>query len=120
MHGRAPFPVSDFFDNWVIQVRKGVIELCILRTLATRERYGYELVKELSEAPGLGLTEGTLYPLLSRLRVSGLVQTRLEESSAGPARKYYSLTPEGRRTLKTMNMFLETLNHTTATLGGTP
>jgi PadR family transcriptional regulator PadR len=110
--------MTDFFDNWVVQVRKGVIELCILRTLATRERYGYELVKELSEVPGLGLTEGTLYPLLSRLRVSGLVNTRLEESAAGPARKYYSLTPEGRRTLKTMSAYLETLNRSTEKLGG--
>lgn len=88
--------MTDFFDNWVVQVRKGVIELCILRTLAVRERYGYELVKELSEVPGLGLTEGTLYPLLSRLRVAGLVSTRLEESASGPARKYYALTPEAR------------------------
>lgn len=112
--------MSDFFDNWVVQVRKGVIELCILRTLAVRERYGYELVKELSEVPGMGLTEGTLYPLLSRLRVSGLVSTRLEESAAGPARKYYSLTPEGRRTLKTMNTFLETLNRSTEQVGGKP
>lgn len=118
MVGRAPNAVSDFFDNWVVQVRKGVIELCILRTLATRERYGYELVKELSVVPGLGLTEGTLYPLLSRLRVSGLVQTRLEESAAGPARKYYSLTPEGTRTLRTMNAFLATLNRSTEQIGG--
>jgi PadR family transcriptional regulator, regulatory protein PadR len=110
--------VSDFFDNWVVQVRKGVIELCILRSLSLRERYGYELVRELSEVPGMGLTEGTLYPLLSRLRLSGLVITRLEESATGPARKYYRLTPEGHRTLKTMNSFLETLNRSTQQIGG--
>ena len=108
--------MSDFFDNWVVQVRKGVVELCILRALAERERYGYDLVKELSEAPGLGLSEGTLYPLMSRLRVSGLVNTRLEESSSGPARKYYTLTPEGRRTLRAMNAFLEKLNQSTEQL----
>ena len=110
--------MSDFFDNWVVQVRKGVIELCILRTLATRERYGYELVKDLSQVPGLGLTEGTLYPLMSRLRLAGLVNARLEESASGPARKYYSLTPDGRRTLKTMNAFLETLQRSTDEVGG--
>ena len=110
--------MSDFFDNWVVQVRKGVIELCILRTLATRERYGYELVKDLSQVPGLGLTEGTLYPLMSRLRLAGLVNARLEESASGPARKYYSLTPEGQRTLKTMNKFLETLQQSTDAVGG--
>ncbi len=108
--------MSDFFDNWVVQVRKGVLELCILRALVERERYGYDLVKELSELPGLGLTEGTLYPLLSRLRLSGLVNTRLEESSSGPARKYYALTAAGRRTLRAMNDFLETLNRSTEQL----
>lgn len=108
--------MSDFFDNWVVQVRKGVLELCILRALSERERYGYDLVKELSELPGLGLTEGTLYPLMSRLRLGGLVHTRLEESSSGPARKYYTLTAEGRRTLRAMNDFLEMLNHSTEQL----
>ena len=109
--------MSDFFDNWVVQMRKGVLELCILRTLSIRERYGYELVKELSQVPGMGLTEGTLYPLMSRLRLAGLVSTRLEESSSGPARKYYSLTPEGLRTRETMNVFLETLQHSTQQVG---
>ena len=108
--------VSDFFDNWTVQVRKGVLELCILRALAGPERYGYELVKTLANVPGLGLTEGTLYPLLSRLRLAGLVATRLEESAAGPARKYYSLTPEGRRVLAAMGVFLETLNEGTRSL----
>jgi len=108
--------VSDFFDNWVVQVRKGVLELCILRALSERERYGYDLVKELSELPGLGLTEGTLYPLMSRLRLNGMVSTRLEESNSGPARKYYILTVEGRRTLRAMNEFLEMLNRSTEQL----
>src|SRR5687768_9862036 len=97
--------MSAFFANWVVQVRKGVLELCILRALEHQERYGYELVKTLAAVPGLSLTEGTLYPLLSRLRVAGLVTSRLEESDEGPARKYYTLTREGRRTLAAMNEF---------------
>lgn len=84
--------------------------MCILRVLSEREYYGYELVKTLVDVPGLGLTEGTLYPLLSRLRVQGLVTTRLEESSEGPARKYYSLTKEGRRALELMEEYMDTLN----------
>jgi PadR family transcriptional regulator PadR len=108
--------MSDFFDNWIVQVRKGVLEMCILRALAKDERYGYELVKALAAVPGLALSEGTLYPLLSRLRVAGLVSTRLVESAEGPARKYYSLTGEGRRTLATMNDFLEELNEGTRSL----
>jgi PadR family transcriptional regulator, regulatory protein PadR len=105
--------VSDFFDNWIVQMRKGVLELCILRALEQDERYGYELVKSLAAVPGLAITEGTLYPLLSRLRVAGLVSSRLVESDEGPARKYYSLTREGRKTLTTMNAFLEELNEGT-------
>ena len=108
--------MSDFFDNWIVQVRKGVLELCILRALEDDERYGYELVKTLAAVPGLSLTEGTLYPLLSRLRVAGLVSARLEESSEGPARKYYSLSREGRRTLAAMNEFLDELNEGTRSL----
>ncbi len=102
--------MSDFFDNWTVQVRKGLLELCILNALAGKERYGYELVKALVEIPGMGVTEGTLYPLLSRLRVQGLISSRLEESTEGPARKYYALTPEGVRSMGIMNDYLETLN----------
>jgi PadR family transcriptional regulator PadR len=102
--------LSDFFDNWTVQVRKGVLELCILNALAEKERYGYELVKTLIAVPGLGVTEGTLYPLLSRLRVQGYISARLEESTEGPARKYYALTKEGRAVLGAMNDYLESLN----------
>ena len=102
--------MSDYFDNWIVQARKGLLDLCILRVLSEREYYGYELVKTLVDVPGLGLSEGTLYPLLSRLRVQGLVNTRLEESSEGPARKYYTLTREGRRVLTLMEEYMDTLN----------
>jgi PadR family transcriptional regulator PadR len=102
--------MSDYFDNWTVQARKGLLDVCILRALESRERYGYELVKTLVEVPGLGLTEGTLYPLMSRLRVQGLVSTRLEESSEGPARKYYTLTPAGRRVLKLMEEYMDAMN----------
>ncbi len=100
---------TDDFDNWTVQVRKGVLELCILSALAERERYGLDLIRELTGLPGLGVKEGTLYPLLSRLRVQGLVKTRLEESPEGPARKYYTLTRDGRRMADQMTTYLETL-----------
>ena len=108
--------MDDFFDNWTVQVRKGLLELCVLNALDGKERYGYELVKKLMEIPGLGVTEGTLYPLLSRLRVQGLVNTRLEESSEGPARKYYNLSKEGRKIMAVMNQYVETLNQGTRQL----
>jgi PadR family transcriptional regulator PadR len=101
---------SDHFENWTVQVRKGLLELCVLNALeAQRDRYGYDLVKSLVEMPGLGVTEGTIYPLLSRLRVQGLVSTRLVESSEGPARKYYSLTSKGRKSIEHMNNHLDML-----------
>jgi PadR family transcriptional regulator PadR len=107
---------DDFFDNWTVQVRKGLLELCILNALADEERYGYDLVKTLVEVHGLGVSEGTIYPLLSRLRVAGLIASRLEESSAGPARKYYSLTREGRKIMDTMNDYMVELNRSVTRL----
>ena len=101
--------MADDFDNWTVQLRKGFLELCVLSALAGRERYGFDLVKSLAAIPGLGVAVGTLYPLLSRLRQQGLVRTRLEESSAGPARKYYALTREGQRTLLAMREHLASL-----------
>lgn len=84
------------FENWTVQMRKGVLDLCILMALSASEWYGYALVKALVGVPGVGVAEGSIYPLLARLKRQGLVTTRLEESSEGPARKYYSATPEGR------------------------
>ncbi len=102
--------MNDYFDNWTVQVRKGLLDLCVLSALAEKERYGYELVKTLVDLPGLGVTEGTLYPLLSRLRVQGLVTARLEESPEGPARKYYALSPAGREVLGLMQQYMDGLN----------
>lgn len=94
---------GDILENWATQVRKGLLELCVLNAIGERERYAYDLVRSLVEVPGLGMTEGTIYPLLSRLRGQGWIQARLEESPSGPARKYYALTREGRRILTAMN-----------------
>jgi PadR family transcriptional regulator PadR len=110
------FEMDDFFDNWTVQARKGLLELCILNALSGEERYGYDLVKTLVEDHGLGVTEGTIYPLLSRLKVAGLISSRLEESSSGPARKYYSLTKEGRKSMETMNAYMIELNRSVTRL----
>lgn len=96
-------------DNWATQTRKGLLEYSILNSLSNGERYGYLLVKRLAGMDGLGVSEGTVYPLLSRLKRHGLVDTRLEESSEGPARKYYSLTPHGREQLELMNGYIGNL-----------
>lgn len=86
-------------DPGISQLRRGVIEFCVLALLRDGEQYGFELVRTLGEAEGLVTTEGTLYPLLGRLRREGLVDTRWGESPAGPPRRYYSLTPSGEAAL---------------------
>ncbi len=71
----------------------------MLALLRDGEQYGFELVHQLSEIEGLVTTEGTLYPLLGRLRREGVVQTTWRESTAGPPRRYYRLTEAGRSVL---------------------
>ncbi len=82
-------------DGAISQLRRGVLEFCVLALLRDGERYGYELVHTLGSADGLVTSEGTLYPLLSRLRRDGMVKTTWRESASGPPRRYYSLTPAG-------------------------
>jgi PadR family transcriptional regulator PadR len=98
------------FGNWTTQVRKGLLELCIVNLLAKGELYGYDLVKQLAEVRGLVVTEGTIYPLLSRLKKTGSLKTRLVESSSGPARKYYSLTREGYQDRERLNEYWKELS----------
>ena len=83
----------------ISQLRKGVLEHCVLALLESGDRYGYDLVAQLGDA-GLVGSEGTIYPLLRRLRRDGLVATSWQESSSGPPRRYYRLTPEGTATLQ--------------------
>lgn len=94
---------SEFEDNWATQLRKGLIELCVLNALAGGRLYGYDIVRRLRDLDGLVIAEGTVYPLLSRLKREKFVRTTLEESPQGPARKYYELTELGRRQLAVMN-----------------
>jgi PadR family transcriptional regulator, regulatory protein PadR len=80
------------------QMRKGALEYCVLALLKDGERYGFELVRELSAAE-LVTSEGTIYPLLARLRQDGSVETSWKESTQGPPRRYYKLTTEGKASL---------------------
>jgi len=82
------------------QLRRGVLEYCVMSALRAGERYGYELVSELAQADGLLTSEGTIYPLLGRLRKDGSVATTWRESASGPPRRYYSLTPAGQEALE--------------------
>ena len=76
-----------------IQYKKGVIELCILSILSKKDMYGYELSEYISKK--IDISDGTVYPILRKLKADGLVGTYLSEDSGGPPRKYYSLTKTG-------------------------
>lgn len=81
-------------ENTEAQMRKGVLEYCTLAILSRGEAYTSDILEDLKSAKML-VVEGTIYPLLNRLRASKLLTYRWEESSSGPPRKYYSLTPKG-------------------------
>ena len=80
------------------QLRKGVLELCVLTLLSRGDSYGYEIASKLMAEVGMG--EGTIYPLMRRMQNEGLVSTYLRESGSGPSRKYYKLTKSGALALK--------------------
>ena len=102
--GLAPIVLArSFYVNWTTQLRKGLLELAILNTLDGGSLYGYDIVRRLGDVDGLVITEGTVYPILSRLKNERYVDTYIEESPEGPARKYYRLTRSGRNELERMN-----------------
>ena len=77
-----------------VQLKKGVLELCVLALLSRGDAYAYDIASRL--AKGIGMGEGTIYPLMRRMQTDGLVDTYLVESTSGPPRKYYTLTNRGR------------------------
>lgn len=89
-------------NNIKAQMRKGVLELCILSILNNHDAYASDLISKLKEYD-LIVVEGTLYPLLTRQKNAGLLKYRWEESTQGPPRKYYSLTDEGKNVLEGLN-----------------
>jgi PadR family transcriptional regulator PadR len=105
----APAPATRHDDNPIlsgpdflpesiqIQLKKGVLEMCVLTLLARGDSYGYEIFSRLMAQIGMG--EGTIYPLMRRMQNDGLVSTYLVESTGGAPRKYYKITEQGRATL---------------------
>ncbi len=89
-------------ENTKAQMRKGVLEFCILSILKDEDAYVAEILETLKEAKML-VVEGTIYPLLTRLKNAGLLNYRWEESTSGPPRKYYGLTETGKLFLKELN-----------------
>ncbi|AAS42375.1 PadR family transcriptional regulator [Bacillus paranthracis] len=95
-----------------VQFKKGVLELCVLVLLDKQDRYGYELVRSISNR--IEISEGSVYPLLRRLTKEEYFTTYLQESSEGPSRKYYTLTDKGRtylyQLLREWNEFSQGVN----------
>lgn len=104
-------------ENTKAQMRKGVLELCILSMLQNKDAYASEIIDELKEAKMI-VVEGTLYPLLTRLKNAGLLSYRWEESTSGPPRKYYTITQDGKKAtaelLDTWNQLYQAVDRATS------
>ena len=99
-------------ENTQVQMRKGILEFCILHIISRGEVYASDMIEELTAAK-IMVVEGTLYPLLTRLRKAGLVEYKWVESNAGPPRKYYKLTENGQNFLGHLNQTWDELTHST-------
>jgi len=102
-------------EGLLAQMRRGTLQYCVLALLGREERYGFDLVRALSDVDGMVTSEGTIYPLLSRLRRDGLVESTWRESPTGPPRRYYRLTRAGRSALDVFihewNRFRNAVDH---------
>ena len=99
-------------ENTQVQMRKGILEFCILHIIARGEVYASDMLEELTSAK-IMVVEGTLYPLLTRLRKAGLVEYKWVESSSGPPRKYYTITQAGQDFVKSLTGTWEELVNST-------
>ena len=102
-------------DNAKSQMRKGMLEYCIMLLLRRGASYASDIIGKLKEAE-LIVVEGTLYPLLTRLKKDGLLSYEWQESTQGPPRKYYSLTPDGEATLSELDKAWQEIAHTVTVL----
>lgn len=89
-------------DKWEVQLRKGCLELAVLASLWQGRLYGLEILRRLEQGSALAIAEGTVYPLLNRLKQEGLLDSEWVEADAGHPRKYYRLTAAGRRRAQAM------------------
>ena len=103
-------------EHWEAQLRKGCLDLVILAVLWERRLYGLEILRELEQASGLALAEGTLYPILMRLKQDGLLKSEWVEAEAGHPRKYYWLTPAGQERAIAMTNVWEDFSRSIARL----
>jgi PadR family transcriptional regulator PadR len=102
--------------DWVAQMRKGLVELCVLAALREGEAYGYQILQRLGEAESLAVSESTVYPILARLAAEGMLRVRAAPSPSGPPRRYYRLTPLGITRLNEMQSYWQQIQTAVAVL----
>jgi PadR family transcriptional regulator PadR len=102
--------MGGIMNPWETQLRKGLAELVVLAVVGKEEAYGYLVVERLRKLEGISLSESTVYPILTRLSREGVLAVRAEVSPSGPTRRYYRLTPEGRRRLEELRQSWRTLS----------
>jgi PadR family transcriptional regulator PadR len=102
---------SSFVLKWSAQVKKGVLSFIVLSVLKGHEYYGVELIQEIKQHTEIDIAEGTLYPLLNRLKTEELVEAKWVEQASGIPRKYYTLTKKGQATLQEMRLYWVNMNN---------
>lgn len=99
-----------FISRWKSQIKKGLLEYIIMLILKSKPCYGYELIADINRFAGMEIAEGTIYPLLNRLKKENLLKSEWIEMEVGIPRKYYQLTDEGIAQLEVMQEYIESLN----------
>lgn len=102
---------EEFIRKWQSQVKKGTLSFVVLIILKDNEFYGYDLIEKIKERTTIDIAEGTLYPLLNRLKDDGLIESKWVEQETGIPRKYYTLTDVGIDTLEEMSNYWSDLNN---------
>ncbi|NHA05067.1 PadR family transcriptional regulator [Mucilaginibacter sp. HC2] len=101
---------SNVIAKWETQMKKGTLDFIILLLLKKKEQYGYELLEQIKLASGYDISEGTIYPLLNRLKDDLLIESKWVEMETGMPRKYYSITNNGQASLDKMITFWTVLS----------
>ncbi|NVK52186.1 MAG: PadR family transcriptional regulator [Flavobacteriaceae bacterium] len=96
---------NEFIEKWKSQVKKGTLSFIVLNAISKKELYGYELIETIKRTTAIEIAEGTLYPLMNRLKKEGLASSKWVEQESGIPRKYYLLTKEGRENLELMKAY---------------
>jgi PadR family transcriptional regulator PadR len=107
---------QEFVHKWKSQVKKGTLAFILLNLLKDNEFYGYELIEQVSQHTTIEIAEGTLYPLMNRLKAEDLVSSKWVEQASGIPRKYYMLTETGEKTLVEMKTFWNNLGQSINTI----